>query len=221
MCNRAWTGLSAISIECDRMTIEERYRERYKSGDTPWDVGQPDFNLIEVVTETPVPICKVLDIGCGTGDNSIWLAGKGFQVVGTDTSDIALEKARERASHANVECDFLLVDFLKKNIQGAPFGFAFDRGCFHSFSSENDRRRFAENVATHLEEAGLWLTIAGNADERRQGPGPPQRSARDIVLAVEPSFEILSLQSTRFASNRPNPPRAWRCLMRKRGQVLN
>ena len=36
------------------MTVEDRYPERYKSGDTPWDVGQPDFNLIEVVTKKPV-----------------------------------------------------------------------------------------------------------------------------------------------------------------------
>ena len=34
-----------ISIRCNQMTVEERYRERYKSGDTPWDVSQPDFNL--------------------------------------------------------------------------------------------------------------------------------------------------------------------------------
>jgi len=25
------------------MTIEKRYRKRYKSGNTPWDTGQPDF----------------------------------------------------------------------------------------------------------------------------------------------------------------------------------
>jgi len=127
-----------------------------------------------------------------------------------------LEKAKEKASKAKVECDFMRVDFLKDKIQGAPFGFVFDRGCFHSFSSEADRRRFAENVSVHLEEAGLWLTIVGNADEHRQGPGPPQRTARDIVLAVEPYFEILSLRSSRFGSNRPHPPRAWRCLMQKR-----
>jgi hypothetical protein len=67
-----------------------------------------------------------------------------------------------------------------------------------------------------LEKAGLWLTLVGNADEERHAPGPPQRTARDIVNAVEPFFEILSLVATHFGSNVPNPPRAWACLMRKR-----
>jgi SAM-dependent methyltransferase len=160
--------------------------------------------------------CKAIDIGCGTGDNSIWLAQNGFQVTGTDTSDIALDKAKEKASKAKVECDFMLADFLNDQIEGAPFGFAFDRGCFHSFNSGDDRKRFAQNVAAHLEEAGLWLTLVGNADEDRKGPGPPQRTARDIVLAVEPYFEVLSLISSHFGSNHPSPPRAWRCLMVKR-----
>jgi len=56
------------------MTIENRYRNRYKLGDTPWDVGQPDFNLIKTVTENNILSCKVLDVGCGTGDNFIWFA---------------------------------------------------------------------------------------------------------------------------------------------------
>ena len=198
------------------MTIEKRYKNRYKSGDTPWDAGRPDFNLIETVADNNILSCKALDVGCGTGDNSIWLAQNRFQVTGTDVSDIAIEKAKEKASKAKVKCNFLLVDFLKNKIEGVPFGFVFDRGCFHSFSSKDDRRGFAKNVAAHLEKAGLWLTIVGNADEDRQGPGPPQRTAKDIVLAVEPYFEILSLQSSYFGSNRPNPPRAWRCLMRKR-----
>ena len=200
----------------DPMTMEQCYRERYESGDTPWDIGRPDFNLVEVVTQRPVASCQVLEIGCGTGDNSIWLARNRFEVTGTDTSDVALAQAREKAAKAHVACNFVLVDFLRDRIAGARFGFAFDRGCFHSFDSEEDRRRFAQNVAAHLEEAGLWLTLVGNADEQRQGPGPPQRKAADIVLAVEPCFEILSLCSGRFGSNRPHPPRAWRCLMQKR-----
>ncbi len=198
------------------MTVEEDYRARYQSGDFPWDVGRVDFNLIDVVTQKPIPSCKALDIGCGTGDNSIWLARNGFEVTGTDSSEIALAKAEEKASKACVRCVFRRIDFLKNAVEGAPFDFVFDRGCFHSFSSEKDRRRFAQNVAAHLSEAGLWLTLVGNADEPRRGPGPPQRTAGEIVSAVEAYFEILSLQSSIFESNRPNPPRAWRCLMQKR-----
>lgn len=199
------------------MSLEDRFKERYKSGDTPWDIGKPDFNLLEVVTGQPVPPCKAIDIGCGTGDNSIWLARNGFQVTGTDTSEVALAKAEEKASKAGAACDFVLADFLRDKIETAPFGFAFDRGCFHAFASEKDRKLFAQNVAAHLEEAGLWLTLVGNADEDRGGrPGPPQRTALDIVSAVEPFFEVLSLISSHFGSNRPEAPGAWRCLMRKR-----
>ncbi|MDK2887892.1 MAG: hypothetical protein PWP72_770 [Thermoanaerobacter sp.] len=198
------------------MTVKEGYKKRYETGDTPWDIGKPDFNLIQTVTAMAIKPCKALDIGCGTGDNSIWLARNGFDVTGVDTSEIAIGKAVEKASKANVRCTFMVIDFFTNKITGAPFGFAFDRGCFHSLNSGEERESFAEKVAAHLEEDGLWLSIIGNADERREGPGPPQRTARDIVNSVEPHFEILSLVSSHFGSNRPNPPRAWVCLMRKR-----
>jgi len=161
-----------------------------------------------------------LDIGCGTGDNAIWLSQQNFHVLGIDTSEIAIEKAKEKASKANTKCAFLVSDILTSHIEGAPFGFVFDRGCFHTKGSDKERKSFAENVNRHLEEDGLWLSLLGNADEQRHAPGPPQRIAREIVYAIEPYFEILSLVSGSFGSNRPNPPRAWVCLMRKR-RLLN
>jgi len=169
-------------------------------------------------TRLPVGKCRALDIGCGTGDNSIWLARTGFEITGTDTSDVALENAGKKAEAEGLSCSFLKLDFFKERVDGAPFGFAFDRGCFHSFGSDEERSAFAANVASHLADSGLWLTLAGNADEKRKMPGPPQRSARDIIVAVEPCFEVLALETTHFGSNHPTPPRAWRCLMRKRSQ---
>jgi SAM-dependent methyltransferase len=198
------------------MSLKQRYGDRYKAGDTPWDVGKPDFNLIEVVTSHPVPPGKALDVGCGTGDNTIWLAQHGFQAVGTDFTDMAIDKAREKAAEADANCEFLVVNFLEKQIAGQPFGFVFDRGLFHSFRAAGDRVAFAEHVAGHLADGGLWLSIVGNADETRDGPGPPRRTALDIVSAVEPCFEILSLRTSHFESRSLNPPRAWQCLMRKR-----
>ena len=197
------------------MTPEDRFNERYKEGSAPWDIGRPDFNLIQAVTTTPIAPCKTLEIGCGTGDNAIWLSQQHFTVVGVDTSEIAIEKAREKAAKANVSCTFAVLHFLKSHVEGAPFAFAFDRGCFHTLDSASERQTFAMQVNRHLGEKGLWLSVIGNADDECI-EGPPKRTARDIVGAVEPYFEILSLVSSQFETHLPAPPRAWACLMRKR-----
>jgi SAM-dependent methyltransferase len=195
---------------------QEQYKEHYKAKITPWDPGRPDFNLVDMVTKRPIEKCKALDVGCGSGHNSIWLTQHEFLVTGVDVSEIALQKAKENASTNNVNCTFLLLDFFEKYIPGLPFNFIFDRGCFHSYDSDQERIKFAERVAYHLEEAGLWFALVGSTDEPPGGPGPPRRSARDVVIAVEPIFEILSLTASYFESNRPNPPRAWACLMKKK-----
>ena len=137
-------------------------------------------------------------------------------MVGIDVSEVAIEKAKSKAGASNAKCDFIVSDIVTSRIEGAPFGFAFDRGCFHTLGSDQERSRFAEIVHGLLGTDGPWLSLIGNTDEHREGPGPPQRTARDIVNAVEPYFEILSLVSGYFESNRPHPPKAWVCLMRKR-----
>ena len=198
------------------MTPEDRFNEHYKEGSAPWDIGKPDFNLIQAVTTTPIAPCKALEIGCGTGDNAIWLSQQHFTVVGVDASEIAIEKARDKAAKTNASCTFAVLNILKSHADGAPFGFAFDRGCFHTVDSPQDRRSFAEQINRHLGENGLWLSLIGSADEQRLSEGPPKRTARDIVSAVEPYFEILSLVSSHFEAHLPAPPGAWVCLMRKR-----
>ncbi len=192
------------------------YEERYQTGNTPWDHGMPDGNLMAWVKRWPIEPCKVLDIGCGTGENSIWLARQGFAATGCDISKTAIARAKDKAASAKVECTFHTVDFLEGRLPGLPFGFAVDRGCLHCIKGEAGRRRFAKNVADHLTEAGLWLSLIGNADEPEREVGPPQLAAGEVAAAVEPCFEILSLEAGHFGSDQDNPPRAWICLMRKR-----
>jgi SAM-dependent methyltransferase len=201
------------------MSDQERWEERYRTGNTPWDIGRPDFNLVDMVTKRTIPACKALEIGCGAGSNAVWLAQQHFQVTATDLSELALQKAGERASAAGADCTFLVADFLNDKVPGVPFGFVFDRGCLHSFDSHEERKQLAENVDWHLEKDGLWLSLIGSTDGPPREVGPPQRSARDIVIAVEPYFEILSLDSSHFDADGPEPPRNWVCLMRKRGKT--
>ena len=199
--------------------MKESFEERYQNGNLPWDHGMPDRNLISCVEHRPIDPCMVLDIGCGTGENSVWLAQHGFRVTGCDLSPTAIELANGKAKAAGVECTFVPGDFLEVRYVGEPFGFAFDRGCLHCIDGENDRRRFAENVAAHLAEDGLWLSLIGNADEPEREVGPPQLTAAEVVAAVEPFFEILSLEAGHFGSDQDEPPQCWICLLRKRVMV--
>jgi hypothetical protein len=98
---------------------------------------------------------------------------------------------------------------------GGPFEFVFDRGCFHVFDDDSDRARFAQKVAAHLVEDGWWLSLIGSTEGAPRDEGPPRRSARDVMNAIEPSLEIVQLRSTEFTVC-DEGLKSWLCLSRKR-----
>ncbi len=198
--------------------MKKRFNKRYITNDLPWNINRPDFNLVNTVKEFDIKACKALDLGCGTGDNVFWAAKNGFTSTGIDISEKAIEMAKEKADINKLKTDFFTRDLFKDEVPGAPFCFIFDRGCFHTFDRKKQRREYAGVVASLLEKEGLWLTLAGNKDDGRLDVGPPKRSALDVVTAVEPFFEIISLRQGRFDSNDEIPSKIWIVLMRKRGK---
>jgi SAM-dependent methyltransferase len=198
------------------MSKVKRFTQRYKSGDIPWDLGHADYNLTEMVVNWPIMPCKALELGCGTGDNAIWMAEHKFDVTAFDLIKVAVDMAKAKALESNVKIDFYVADILKDIIPNEPFDFVFDRGVFHVVDEESERLLFAKNVAKHMTDNGLWLSLLGSSDQFRTGSGPPQRSACEIVKAVESFFEILLLKVGQFDSKDENPAKIWVCLMRKR-----
>lgn len=195
---------------------ENRFIRRYIDGDIPWYTGKPDYNLINCIKDHPISKCKTLELGCGTGDNAIWLSQKGFEVSAFDLSEIAIDQAKQKAGEMKVNVNFFVANFFKDKIKGSPFEFVFDRGVFHSFDEEDERDQFAKNVAGYLKDGGHWLSLIGSADESRDGHGPPRRSAFNVVNAMEPYFKILSIKAGNFDSLDQIPPKIWICLMQKR-----
>jgi len=55
------------------MTEPSDWNERYREGNLPWDTGRPSSELQHVLSRHAIPPCRTLDIGCGTGTNSVWL----------------------------------------------------------------------------------------------------------------------------------------------------
>jgi SAM-dependent methyltransferase len=192
------------------------WEARYRSGDLPWDTGRADLHLTRLVEGRPLGPCRALEIGCGTGTDACWLAGRGFDVTAVDIAPTAVSMAREKARSASCEVSFVVGDFLETELGGAPFRLAYDRGCFHVFETDAERAALARNVSRHLGAGGLWLSLVGSADGPPHEGGPPRRSARDIVLAVETLFEVLSLEADRFDLGATEGPPAWVCLLRRR-----
>jgi SAM-dependent methyltransferase len=185
----------------------------------PWDTGEPEPHLVEVVQQNLVPRGRALEVGCGTGTNSIWLDTQGFEVVALDLAPLAIERARAKAEAAAAShCQFEVRDFLAGEPMQGSFQFVFDRGCFHVFSEQEQQVAFASRVASLLGPDGVWLSLIGSTEGPAREMGPPRRSALEIVSAVEPYLELATLRAIQFA---PIPgetaaPRAWLCLWRRR-----
>lgn len=197
------------------MDKSKSFEERYVDGETPWELNRADGNLIRVIDEHNIAGGNALDIGCGSGDNVIWLVQQGFTVVGCDSSPTAIEQAQYKTSKAGISCSLHALDFLTESLPKSPFDFIFDRGCFHSVA-EHDRGTFAAKCADIMADKGLWLSLIGNADETRKEGGPPQLSANQITSIIEPHFKILRLTAALFDSELDPPPRCWICLMQRR-----
>jgi SAM-dependent methyltransferase len=195
------------------MTQRRVWNDNYVSGQLPWDTGAPEPLLVEFITSGGVSPSATLEIGAGTGTNAIWLADRGFDVMGVDLSPVAVERAHAKIEGRPLRCRFAALDFLAAPPSGGPFEFVFDRGCFHVFDEPDQRQQFAAQVAAALVPGGLWLSLIGSTEGPPREVGPPRRSARDIALAIEPALEIVELRSVEFSDH---GARAWFCLSRRR-----
>jgi SAM-dependent methyltransferase len=81
----------------DRVFDEGFWDERYRSAQRVWS-GNPNPQLVAEAASRPPG--RALDVGCGEGADAIWLASRGWQVVGADISGVALERAARHASES-------------------------------------------------------------------------------------------------------------------------
>ena len=185
------------------------WEEHYASGDLPWDTGAPAPLLVELFEAGRLPMGCALDVGCGTGASTRYLAERGFDAMGVDLSDLAVEQAKAAARGVAGPVEFHRLDFLVDDPPGGPFDLVFDRGCFHVFDDARDQARFAERVARCLGPEGLWVSLIGSTEGSERDGGPPRRSGRDIMNAVEPSLEIVELKGVAFDADTSTGVRGW------------
>jgi SAM-dependent methyltransferase len=141
------------------------FRTLYRLGFTPWDghpLSQCLRDLVEGSGQTPaLKPGRALDIGCGTGDSSIYLAQHGWQVTGVDYVSKPLATARAKAEASGVSVEFVETDVTRLSATGiaGDLDLVVDNGCLHGMSA-GDRDAYVREVTAASAPTARLVIVA-------------------------------------------------------------
>ena len=129
----------------------------------PWDISRPQSSIVKVLKNREIQ-GEVLDIGCGSGENALYLASQGYNVTGIDLSKNAIKKALIKAKNLGLNVNFKVDNalYLKTN---KKFDTVIDCGLFHILS-ENDRSKFEKNLYKIIKPNGKYIVLCFNEREK-------------------------------------------------------
>jgi 2-polyprenyl-3-methyl-5-hydroxy-6-metoxy-1,4-benzoquinol methylase len=136
------------------------FKTFYRLGFVPWD-GHPLASSLRALVEGDGALGPgaALDLGCGTGDSSIYLAKHGWRVTGVDFVANAVDKAKVKAAANKVDVTFARADVTRLSSEGigSTFGLIVDNGCLHGMSPEDRDAYVREVTAVAAPDARLLL----------------------------------------------------------------
>ena len=185
----------------------EFFDSAYESA-PPWDIGRPQQDVVRLYERGGFS-GQVLDAGCGTGENSLFLASGGLDVLGIDLIPAAVEKARAKAAQRGIRAEFRIADALDLAALGRTFDTVLDAGLFHVFS-DADRARYVKGLAGVVKNRGtLHLMCFSEMEPGTEGP----RRVRERELVERFNMKgwlVEEIAEARFETNiHPDGARAW------------
>jgi SAM-dependent methyltransferase len=176
---------------------QQRFTQMYLEGITPWDTGiSPPELLAAIQGDAALPPGRALDLGCGTGTNSIALAAAGWQVVGVDFAAPAIAQAQAKAAqaqamlaHAHGSVTFIQGDVtrLAPPITGEQKNLLLDLGCLNGIPTDR-RSAYAQVLAQQAAPDALLLLYAHLPHP--DGTGPLGCTPEDLDALLSATFVL-------------------------------
>ena len=182
--------------------IKDQMEKIYKNmaiDDIPWNFKTPPDVLENLVRTGKITPCKTIDLGCGTGNYAIYLAGEGFDVTAVDISSSAIKIAKNNASQKGIDCNFIVADILGdlKQIQ-STFNFAYDWELLHHIFP-SDREKYIRNVYRLLNPGGQYLSVCFSEENLQfGGVGKYRKTPLETVLYFSSENELRVLYESFF-----------------------
>ncbi|MBZ5524047.1 MAG: class I SAM-dependent methyltransferase [Acidobacteriia bacterium] len=177
------------------------------SGDAPWEVGVPQPAVKELDLAGAFQ-GTVLDVGCGLGHNSLYLASRGFNVHAIDFVPEIVERARQATAGKELKLVFEVFDAMCLSSLHQTFDTILDSATFHTFS-DSERLRYVEQLST-ITEPGSRLHLLCFADNEHRSGGPRRISREEIHNSFSRNWNIDSIRETRYLTTLyPDGARAW------------
>lgn len=151
----------------------------YQDGPAPWDIGEPQPALLALASSNGF-VGPVLDVGCGTGENALYVASLGIDVVGVDVAETALAMARTKAAARGIGAEFWLADALHLETLGQKFATVLDCGLFHSLDGD-ERSRYVKSLAAAIDHGGTLHVLCFS--DIGPDPGPHPVREEELVKA--------------------------------------
>lgn len=164
--------------------MKSEFELRYLTGDAPWDTGETPPEVKAQIEEGKLSPGRALDLGCGTGTNTIYLVQHGWEAVGVDIAFLAILQAHWKAWRASVDVRFHRASVTHMPFLEEPFDLALDIGCLHSLPSEK-RAPYAAEVTRLVRSEGLYMIYAFTPR-----PGRPGVAPEEVRRLFTPAFRI-------------------------------
>ena len=181
----------------------------------PWYNNNLDSDLEEELEKRKITKGRILDLGTGPATQAIELSKKGLQVIGSDVSESAINRAREVCDSTIIrKSDFIVDDILNSEINDKSFDYVFDRGCFHVLPIEM-RLVYIREIKRILDDNGILFLKCFSTKEPRQ-EGPYKFSEDEIRQLFRNDFVIISVKDTVYQGPLDPLPKALFVVMNKR-----